>query len=78
MLELIEPGRGGELKLTDAIDLLLEKQTVFAVQCAGGRYDVGQKLDFLRANVGLALDRPDIGPAFGAWLRDYVRSRGLT
>jgi len=78
MLELIEPGRGGELQLTDAIDLLLEKQTVFAVQCAGGRYDVGQKLDFLRANVELALDRPDIGPAFGAWLRDYVRSRGLT
>jgi UTP--glucose-1-phosphate uridylyltransferase len=78
MLDRIEPGRGGELQLTDAIDLLLEKQSVYAVECRGGRYDVGQKLDFLRANVELALDRPDIGPAFGAWLRDYVRDRGLT
>ncbi len=78
MLDHIEPGRGGELQLTDAIDLLLQKQSVYAVECRNGRYDVGQKLDFLRANVELALDRPDIGPAFGAWLREYVRERGLT
>ncbi len=78
MLDRIEPGRGGELQLTDAMDLLLEKQSVYAVECRGGRYDVGQKLDFLRANVELALDRPDIGPAFGAWLQEYVRDRGLT
>ena len=38
---------------------------MFGAICTGGRYDVGQKLDFLRANVELALDRDDLGPAFG-------------
>lgn len=72
MLDRIEPGRGGELQLTDAIGLLLEKQDVYGVICRGGRYDVGQKLDYLRANVEIALMRPDLGPPFGAWLRAYV------
>ena len=57
MLDLIVPGRGGELQLTDAIAMLLEQQSVFGCNCRGGRYDVGQKIDFLRANVELALDR---------------------
>jgi UTP--glucose-1-phosphate uridylyltransferase len=75
MLDLIEPGRGGELQLTDAIALLLARESVFGYQCRRGRYDVGQKIDFLRANVELALDRPDLGPAFGEWLRRYVETR---
>jgi UTP--glucose-1-phosphate uridylyltransferase len=75
MLDLIVPGRGGELQLTDAIGLLLEQQSVFGCNCRRGRYDVGQKIDFLRANVELALDRPDLGPAFGEWLRAYVAGR---
>ncbi len=78
MLDRIEPGRGGELQLTDAIGLLLDEQSVFGSICRRGRYDVGQKLDFLRANVELALDRPDLGPAFAEWLRAYARERGLT
>jgi UTP--glucose-1-phosphate uridylyltransferase len=77
MLDQIEPGRGGELQLTDAIALLLENQKVFAYLCQGGRYDVGQKLDFLRANVEIALDRPDLGPEFAEILRDIVQRRGL-
>ena len=77
-LDRIEPGAGGELQLTDAIALLLEDQRVFGRTCDGGRFDVGQKLDFLRANVELALERPDIGPPFEAWLRDLMRRRGLT
>jgi UTP--glucose-1-phosphate uridylyltransferase len=75
MLDLIEPGSGGELQLTDAIALLLEHQSVFGCNCRRGRYDVGQKIDFLRANVEIALDRPDLGPAFGEWLREYVATR---
>ncbi len=75
MLDHIEPGRGGELQLTDAIALLLEHQSVFGCPCRHGRYDVGQKIDFLRANVEIALDRADLGPAFGEWLREYVATR---
>jgi len=77
MLDRIEPGRGGELQLTDAIGLLLEEQSVFGWICRGGRYDVGQKLDFLRANVELALARPDLGPPFAAWLRELLEKRDL-
>jgi UTP--glucose-1-phosphate uridylyltransferase len=77
MLDRIEPGRGGELQLTDAIALLLEEQTVLGYQCTHGRFDVGQKLDFLRANIELALDHEDLGPELGPWLRDLVVRRGL-
>ena len=75
MLDVIVPGRGGELQLTDAIAMLLHHESVFACNCGRGRYDVGQKIDFLRANVELALDRSDLGPAFGEWLREYVATR---
>ncbi len=75
MLDRIEPGRGGELQLTDAMQLLLEEQSVFGYICRRGRYDVGQKLDFLRANVELALERPDLGPPLEAWLRELLAQR---
>ena len=61
-LDRIEPGAGGELQLTDAIGLLNETQTVYGRVFTDGRYDIGQKIDFLRANVELALDRDDLGP----------------
>jgi UTP--glucose-1-phosphate uridylyltransferase len=77
-LDRIEPGRGGELQLTDAIQLLLEEQTVYGQKFSVGRYDVGQKVDFLRANIELALDRPDLGPQVENILRDIVRRRGIT
>jgi UTP--glucose-1-phosphate uridylyltransferase len=76
-LDRIEPGAGGELQLTDAIALLLGEQDVFGYLCAGGRYDVGQKLDYLHANIELALDREDLGPQLAEWLRDLVKRRGI-
>ena len=76
-LDRIEPGAGGELQLTDAIALLLEQETVLALPCAGGRYDIGHKLDFLRVNIELALDREDLGPQLSEWLRELVQRRGI-
>jgi UTP--glucose-1-phosphate uridylyltransferase len=76
-LDRIEPGAGGELQLTDAIGLLLEDQTVLALRCESGRYDVGHKTDFLRANIELALDRPDLAPQLSEWLRELVHRRGI-
>jgi UTP--glucose-1-phosphate uridylyltransferase len=75
-LDRIEPGAGGELQLTDAIDLLNETQTVYGRVFQDGRYDIGQKVDFLRANVELALERPDIGPELEQFLVDLMRRRG--
>jgi UTP--glucose-1-phosphate uridylyltransferase len=77
-LDRIEPGAGGELQLTDAIGLLLGEQTVLGRRFTRGRYDAGQKADYLRANIELALDRPDLAADAEAVLRDVVRRRGLT
>ncbi len=52
-------------------------QTVYGYVFADGRYDIGKKLDYLRATVELALDRDDLGPEFQAFLVDLMRSRGL-
>ncbi|MFP5580345.1 MAG: sugar phosphate nucleotidyltransferase, partial [Acidimicrobiia bacterium] len=54
-LERTPPGRGGEIQLTDAIGLLLETEEVLGYTFVEGRYDVGDKLDYLRATVELAL-----------------------
>jgi UTP--glucose-1-phosphate uridylyltransferase len=76
-LDRITPGAGGELQLTDAIALLLETQTVFGLTFDSGRYDIGKKIDFLRATVELALDRPDLGTEFKAFLADLVQRRKI-
>ena len=66
-VDRITPGAGGELQLTDAIGLLVESQPVYGCTFEHGRYHIGQKVDFLRANVELALDRPISGPTSAAW-----------
>ena len=76
-LDGIAPGAGGEIQLTDAIAILLEEQSVLALRCEGGRYDIGHKVDFLRANIELALDRPDLGPQLSEVLRELVHRRGI-
>ena len=76
-LDRIEPGSGGELQLTDAIALLLEQQTVYGYVFETGRYDIGNKLDYLRATVELAIERDDIGPPFRAFLADLVERKKL-
>ena len=76
-LDRIEPGAGGELQLTDAIGVLLEEETVVGRRFTHGRYDAGMKHDFLRANLELALDRPDLAADVEAMIVEVVRRRGL-
>lgn len=76
-LALVKPGAGGELQLTDGIGLLLQSQTVYALVSRHRRYDIGKKLDYLRATVELALDRPDLGPEVAVLLKEIVHRRGL-
>ena len=76
-LERIQPGKGGELQLTDAIGLLLEDEPVYGYTFQHGRYDIGNKLDYLRANLELALERDDLGPPLRALLGDLARREGL-
>jgi UTP--glucose-1-phosphate uridylyltransferase len=76
-LEQVQPGASGEIQLTDAIKVLLGEQPVFGWTFRHGRFDVGNKLDWLRATVELALERDDLGPGFRAFLADVVRREGL-
>jgi UTP--glucose-1-phosphate uridylyltransferase len=76
-LERVTAGVGGEIQLTDAIGLLLAEQTVYGYLFREGRYDIGKKLDYLRATVELAVQREDLGPEFGAFLVELVERRGL-
>ena len=69
------PGVGGEIQLTDAIELLLHTEDVHGWVFTEGRFDVGRKIDFLRANVELALVRSDLGEEFRAYLIDLVQNR---
>lgn len=77
VLDRTEPGRGGEIQLTDALAELAtmppeEGGGVYGVVFRGKRYDTGDKLDYLKAVVQLALDRDDLGPEFRAWLAEYL------
>jgi UTP--glucose-1-phosphate uridylyltransferase len=73
----IAPGVGGEIQLTDAINLLAQQQAVYAWVFEGGRYDVGNRLDYLKATIELAIDREDIGTDFRAYLADLVEREKL-
>ena len=76
-LERVQPGAGGELQLTDAIGVLLREEKVLGRRFVHGRYDAGMKVDFLRANLELALDRSDLAHDVEAMLLEVVRKRGL-
>jgi UTP--glucose-1-phosphate uridylyltransferase len=65
-IERTPPGRGGEIQLTDAIASLAKTSGVNGLVFEGGRYDVGNKLDYLRAVLELGLERDDIGPGLRA------------
>ncbi|WP_191878199.1 UTP--glucose-1-phosphate uridylyltransferase GalU [Streptomyces filipinensis] len=73
VLERTPPGRGGEIQLTDALQDLATDGTVHGVVFDGLRYDTGDKADYLRTVVRLACARPDLGPGFADWLREFVR-----
>lgn len=78
VLEHLPPGRGGEIQLTDALQALATKPDapgVLGIVYRGSRYDTGDRLAYLKAVVEMALDRGDLGPAFGAWLDNFVDAR---
>ncbi|MCX5533014.1 UTP--glucose-1-phosphate uridylyltransferase GalU [Streptomyces sp. NBC_00006] len=76
ILRKTEPGRGGEIQLTDALQQLAADEKiggpVHGVVFKGRRYDTGDRGDYLKAIVRLACEREDLGPEFRSWLRGYV------
>lgn len=73
LLEHTAPGKGGEVQLTDALKQLALVEPVWAYCFEGKRYDVGDKLGFLKATVEFALRRPDLGGPFRAYLEELMK-----
>ena len=69
-----KPGKGGEIQLTDALKVLAQRENVYAYNFEGKRYDLGDKLGFLKATVEFALRRSDLGAAFQKYLRTLVKT----
>ncbi len=74
ILEETKPGAGGEIQLTDAMKVMAQQGKMNAVDFIGKRYDMGNKLGFLMANVEQGAKHPEIGEAFKAYLKDYVKT----
>ncbi|MFN2557812.1 MAG: UTP--glucose-1-phosphate uridylyltransferase GalU [Nitriliruptorales bacterium] len=75
VIERTEPGSDGEIQLTDALKSMAQEEAIVAVEYTGARHDVGDVLGFLKANVALAVDRPDLGKEFLDWLEEFLRAR---
>jgi UTP--glucose-1-phosphate uridylyltransferase len=77
ILEHTEPGKGGEIQLTDALQTLASNPDiaggVYGVVFRGRRYDTGDRLDYIKAIVQLAVDRDDLGPDLRPWLKDFAK-----
>ncbi len=67
-LQATRPGAGGEIQLTDAIRALVARERVIGYEFEGERYDAGNKLGFLMANIIFALKDPELSPG----LRDFL------
>lgn len=74
-LREIQPGKNNELQLTDAIKLLLFREQIHYFQYDGIRYDVGHKLDYIAANIGYALKRPELREYLELMLKKEVYDR---
>ncbi len=71
ILKETKPGKDGEIQLTDALNTLLKKEKVYAVEFKGKRYDAGTPLGWLQANIELALKRKDIGVELKKYLKKF-------
>jgi UTP--glucose-1-phosphate uridylyltransferase len=75
VLERTPPGKGGEIQLTDALQELAadpDGPGVVGVVFRGRRYDTGDRADYIKAIVQLAVDRDDLGPDLRPWLKDFA------
>ena len=71
-LATAERGKNDEVQLTDCMARMLADRAMYGLRLRGTRYDIGNKLDFLKTNVIFGLEREDIGPAFREFLETLV------
>jgi UTP--glucose-1-phosphate uridylyltransferase len=74
ILDKTPPGAGGEIQLTDAMCALARRDGMIAVDFTGTRYDMGNKLGIMQASVEVALNHPEIGKDFRAYLKELCKT----
>ncbi len=73
ILEQVRPGVGGEIQLTDALAVLARERGLLGYRFEGDRYDAGDRIGYLKANVAFALKRPELRDQLREWLREVSR-----
>lgn len=76
IIDKLEPGRGGEYQLTDALNVLAAgrgEAPVYGVIFKGRRYDTGDRADWIKANVLLGVDHAEVGPEIREWIVDFAK-----
>ena len=71
-LETVKPGLKGEIQLTDAIKMLMETEDVYAYEFHGRRFDIGNKIDWIKATVTLSLERDDLSEELRSFLKNIM------
>ncbi len=74
ILDSTDPGAGGEIQLTDAMKTLARRDGMIAVEFTGKRYDMGNKLGIMKAQVEVALQHPEIGQDFRSYLKEFCKN----
>lgn len=74
ILEHSQPGKGGEIQLTDALRVMNQNKQMIAYRLEGERYDIGDKFGYMKATIDFALERPDLGGQVRKYLQQLVRS----
>ncbi|PLR78184.1 UTP--glucose-1-phosphate uridylyltransferase [Bacillus sp. V3-13] len=77
ILETLPPGSGGEIQLTDAIQMLNQKENVLAYDFYGKRYDVGDKFGFVKATIDFSLEREDLNQQVKTYLNELAENEQL-
>jgi len=74
-ISLIKPGKNNEIQLTDALALMAESSAMYGYHFEGKRYDIGNKLDFIKTNIIFALEREDMKKELMDFLKEIVSDR---
>ncbi|WP_321374122.1 UTP--glucose-1-phosphate uridylyltransferase GalU [uncultured Draconibacterium sp.] len=72
-LENTPPGKNNEVQLTDAMKEMVKSHPMYGMKFNGKRYDIGNKMGFLKTNIEFGLKDPEIGEEMKAWIKEFAR-----
>jgi UTP--glucose-1-phosphate uridylyltransferase len=71
-LDKTKPGKNNEIQLTDAMRKMVKTNSMYGLKFTGKRYDIGNKMGFLKTNIEFALEDPEIGESLKSWLKKFA------